>query len=154
MIDPFSSLIKSLWTLCYCFHKKTTSSQFCCITGLGLVDHGQTRKSQEGGKKASKRKTQTQTQTLTAGSHMCQRETHAVLIKLLGNASSRIKGASASFQTCKQIDLFHLLLSGSHPGNINSFMIRSFKKQPNLRLLGAISISRTLQRVSLKFSAT
>ena len=87
---------------------------------------------------ASKRKTQTQTQTLTAGSHMSQTETHAVLIKLLGNASSRIKGAAASFQTCKQIDLFHLMLSGSAPGNINSFMIRSFKKQPNLRLLGAI----------------
>ena len=134
----------------YCFHKKTTSSQFCCITGLGLVDHGQTRKSQEGGKIASQRKTQ----TLTAGSHMCQTETHAVLIKLLGNASSRIKGASASFQTCKQIDLFHLLLSGSALGNINSFEIHLFKKQLNLRLLGAISISRTLQGVSLKFSAT
>ena len=110
----------------YCFHKKTTSSQFCCITGLGLVDHGQTRKSQEGGKICKQRKTQTQ--TLTAGSHMCQTETHAVLIKLLGNASSRIKGASASFQTCKQIDLFHLLLSGSALGNINSFEIRFLKK--------------------------
>ena len=103
---------------------------------------------------AKETQTQTQTQTLTAGSHMCQTETHAVLTKLLGNASRRIKGASASFQTCKQIDLFHLLLSGSALGNINSFEIRFFKKQLNLRLLGAISNSRTLQGVSLKFSAT
>ena len=100
------------------------------------------------------KETQTQTQTLTAGSHMCQTETHAVLIKLLGNASSRIKGASASFQTCKQTDLFHLLLSGSALGNINSFEIHLFKNQLSFRLLGAISNSRTLQGVSLKFSAT
>ena len=49
--------------LSYCFHKKTTSSQFCCITGLGLVDHGQTRKSQEGRKIASKGNTNTNTNT-------------------------------------------------------------------------------------------
>ena len=42
--------------------QKTTSSQFCCITGLGLVDHGQTRKSQEG-EKIYKQKENTNTNT-------------------------------------------------------------------------------------------